>query len=83
VPVVDEATKYLLGQGILGVVCLAEGGAIWWLVRENRRLVDRLVQKSETDRHVNQKLAKQVADAFTAAPKRRRPTRQMGEPPAR
>jgi hypothetical protein len=78
VPIVDEATKYLITQGILGVYGLVASAALAYYVRDNRRLLERLIQKSETDRNVNRELAHQVKEVVRA--RRRRPTRAMGEP---
>jgi hypothetical protein len=84
VPVIEEATKVILGQGLLGAICIVEAAVLAWYVRDNRRLLERLVSKSETDRNVNRQLAQQLADAFVApAARRKRPTRALGEPPAR
>lgn len=75
----DEAIKYLLAQGVLGVFVVAQGVAIWWLLRENRRLYDRIEAKSDTNSKVNQDLAKSVTEAFAVAMKHRRrpPTRPV------
>lgn len=77
-PIVDEATKYLITQGILGVYGLVASAALAYYVRDNRRLLERLIQKSETDRNVNRQLAQQVTEAVRV--RRKRPTRAMGEP---
>jgi hypothetical protein len=84
VPVIDDATRLILGQGLLGAICVVEGIVLAWYVRDNRRLLERLVSKSETDRNVNRQLAQQITDAFVApAIRRRRPTRAIGDPAAK
>jgi hypothetical protein len=68
---------------LIGVVCLGEGIALCWYMRDNRRLLERLVVKSETDRNVNRQLAQTITEAVAAATPRRaprRPTRAHGEP---
>lgn len=62
-----EATKYLLGQGILGIVVVALGIAVVHLWRVNRVLSDRLETKSDKHAEKNQALAEQVVAAFKAA----------------
>jgi hypothetical protein len=81
VPVIDEATRMFLSQGLLGAICVVEAVVLAWYVRDNRRLLERLVAKSETDRNVNRQLAQQITEAFVApAARRKRPTRAIGEP---
>lgn len=82
----NEASKYLLGQGVLGVLCVALGWAVWYLWRENRRLMERLETKSDKQAEKNEELTRQVTDAFNALSeqrRRRKTVRQMGEPPVR
>jgi ribonuclease PH len=73
----DEATKYLLGQGVLGIACIIEAWMIRRLWMENKNLTDRLEAKADKHAEKNQEIARQVTEAFEAAvrsnerPKRR------------
>lgn len=60
----DEATKYLLGQGILGVFCLVELFAIAKLWRENKSLTERYEAKSEKHAEKNQETAANLIKAL-------------------
>lgn len=70
----DEATKYLLGQGVLGIVVIY----LAWQLREaradvkaeraeNKALAERLVEKGEKFAEKGQELAREVTRAFEAA----------------
>jgi hypothetical protein len=49
----EEVTKFLLTQGVLGVWALAATAGVVWLFRENRILWERLTIKGKTDKEVN------------------------------
>jgi predicted secreted Zn-dependent protease len=63
----DEATKYLLGQGVLGIACIIEAWMIRRLWMENKNLTDRLEAKADKHAEKNQEIARQVTEAFEAA----------------
>lgn len=63
----DEATKYLLGQGVLGVVCVFLGIFNWIQWKENRNLTDRLEAKAEKHAEKNIESAQKMAAVFEAA----------------
>lgn len=77
----SEATKYLVGQGVLGVVAFFLGIFNWIQWKENRSLTDRLEAKAEKHAEKNIESARQMTAAFEAAirsadnkPRGRRPT---------
>ena len=49
----EEVTKFLLTQGVLGVWAVAATAGVVWLFRENRILWERLTIKGKTDKEVN------------------------------
>ena len=63
----DEATKYLLGQGVLGVVAFFLGIFNWLQWKENRNLTDRLEMKAEKHAEKNIESAQKMASVFEAA----------------
>jgi hypothetical protein len=76
----EEVTKFLLTQGVLGVWAMAATVGVVWLFRENRILWERLTIKGRTDKEVNdgtaQRLEGLVQALLDQAKKRggRRPT---------
>jgi hypothetical protein len=48
-----EATKILLGYGVVGAWAVAATLAAMYLFRENRILLERLITKGKTDKEVN------------------------------
>jgi hypothetical protein len=79
---VEDATKWLVGQGVLGVACLILGFFNWIQWKENKNLTDRLEAKSEKHAEKNMETARQMTAAFESAirssenrTRTRRPTR--------
>lgn len=62
----DEATKLLLGYGVVGAWALAASGAAMYLFRENRVLLERLIVTGKTDKAVNQQTAEQLRGLVAA-----------------
>lgn len=75
----DEATKYLIGQGVLGIMCVVEAWMIRRLWLENKSLTDRLEAKAEKHAEKNHELAGKVTEAFEAVVRsaENRPRRRM------
>jgi broad-specificity NMP kinase len=49
----EEVTKFLLTQGVLGVWAVAATAGVVWLFRANQILWERLTTKGDTDKKVN------------------------------
>ena len=56
----EESTKFLLTQGVLGVWAAAATAVVVWLFRENRILLERLITKAQTDKQVNEGTAQRL-----------------------
>lgn len=63
----EEATKILIGQGVLGVVALALAAACRRLWIENKSLTDRLEAKADKHAELNRETAREVTQAFETA----------------
>ena len=63
----DEVTKQLVGQGVLGIVCLTLGFACRRLWLENKSLTDRLEAKADKHAELNRETAREVTQAFETA----------------
>jgi hypothetical protein len=61
-----EATKILLGYGVVGAWAVAATLAAIYLFRENRVLLERLIVTGKTNTAVNQQTAEQVRGLVSA-----------------
>lgn len=73
----DEATKFLMAQGVLGVVALALAAACRRLWIENKSLTDRLEAKADKHAELNQMVAREITQAFETAMKSASETRAL------